>query len=138
LSVAVYNHGKRIRHGLGKSNVLLVGPTGSGKTYVAGTLARILDVPFAMADATALTEAGYVGEDVENILLALLQAADHDIARAQHGIVYLDEIDKIARKGENRSITRGRLGRRRPAGAAEDPRGHDRARPTARWPQASA
>ena len=106
MSVAVYNHGKRIRHGLGKSNVLLVGPTGSGKTYLAGTLARILDVPFAMADATALTEAGYVGEDVENILLALLQAADHDIARAQHGIVYLDEIDKIARKGENRSITR--------------------------------
>lgn len=113
LSVAVYNHYKRIRASaqvddveLSKSNILLLGPTGSGKTLLAQTLARILDVPFAIADATALTEAGYVGEDVENILLRLIQAADGDIERAQQGIIYIDEIDKIARKADNPSITR--------------------------------
>ena len=113
LSVAVYNHYKRLRAGyhvddveLGKSNVLLIGPTGSGKTLLAQTLARVLDVPFAIADATALTEAGYVGEDVENILLRLIQAADGDVERAQTGIIYIDEIDKIARKSDNPSITR--------------------------------
>jgi len=132
LAVAVYNHYKRINYNsslvtsrpakkgvtsalrnekaddveLEKSNILMVGPTGSGKTLLARTLARVLDVPFAVADATTLTEAGYVGEDVENILLKLIQAADYDIARAERGIVYIDEIDKIAKKGENRSITR--------------------------------
>jgi ATP-dependent Clp protease ATP-binding subunit ClpX len=113
LSVAVYNHYKRIGAGmqideveLQKSNILLVGPTGCGKTLLAQTLAKILDVPFCIADATALTEAGYVGEDVENILLRLIQAADYDIARAERGIVYIDEIDKIARKADNPSITR--------------------------------
>ncbi len=113
LSVAVYNHYKRVSLGgyvddveLQKSNILLIGPTGSGKTLLAQTLARFLDVPFAIADATALTEAGYVGEDVENILLRLIQAADFDLPRAEKGIVYIDEIDKIARKGDNPSITR--------------------------------
>jgi ATP-dependent Clp protease ATP-binding subunit ClpX len=113
LSVAVYNHYKRVNAGtavddveLGKSNVLLVGPTGSGKTLLAQTLARVLDVPFCIADATSLTEAGYVGEDVENILLRLIQAADFDVQRAQRGIIYIDEIDKIARKTDNPSITR--------------------------------
>ncbi|MEQ4723627.1 ATP-dependent Clp protease ATP-binding subunit ClpX [Nonomuraea sp. B19D2] len=111
LAVAVYNHCKRLRAPsdeveLGKSNVLLVGPTGSGKTHLVQTLARMLDVPFAIADATALTEAGYVGDDVENLLLKLIQAAGFDIARAETGIVYIDEIDKIARKGDNPSITR--------------------------------
>src|SRR5476649_1736627 len=113
LAVAVYNHYKRVNMGastddveLQKSNILLVGPTGSGKTYLAQTLAKILDVPLAMADATSLTEAGYVGEDVENILLKLIQAADYDVKRAEKGIVYIDEIDKIARKSENPSITR--------------------------------
>ena len=112
LSVAVYNHYKRIYFGDGddvelqKSNILLIGPTGSGKTLFAQTLARILKVPFAIADATTLTEAGYVGDDVENILLRLLQAADFDVERAEHGIIYVDEIDKIARKSENTSITR--------------------------------
>jgi ATP-dependent Clp protease ATP-binding subunit ClpX len=113
LSVAVYNHYKRVAAGmqideveLGKSNILLIGPTGCGKTLLAQTLARILDVPFCIADATALTEAGYVGEDVENILLRLIQAADFDISRAEKGIVYIDEIDKIARKSDNPSITR--------------------------------
>jgi len=114
LSVAVYNHYKRVNAGgaiadveLDKSNVLLIGPTGSGKTLLAQTLARLLDVPFCISDATSLTEAGYVGEDVENILLRLIQAADFDIARAEQGIIYIDEIDKIARKsGDNPSITR--------------------------------
>ena len=113
LSVAVYNHYKRIVHlkdkddvELQKSNILLIGPTGSGKTLFAQTLAKMLGVPFAIADATTLTEAGYVGEDVENILLKLLQAADFDVERAERGIIYVDEIDKIARKSENTSITR--------------------------------
>ena len=112
LSVAVYNHYKRIMAGrdlgveLGKSNILMLGPTGCGKTLLAQTLARILGVPFAIADATALTEAGYVGEDVENILLKLILAADYDVERAQYGIIYIDEIDKITKKGENVSITR--------------------------------
>jgi ATP-dependent Clp protease ATP-binding subunit ClpX len=113
LAVAVHNHYKRISHDskkkgveLSKSNILLVGPTGSGKTLLAQTLARIIDVPIAMADATTLTEAGYVGEDVENIILKLLQAADYDVERAQRGIVYIDEIDKISRKSDNPSITR--------------------------------
>ena len=113
LAVAVYNHYKRIFFSgedggveIAKSNVLLLGPTGVGKTYLAQTLAKLLDVPFAIADATTLTEAGYVGEDVENILLRLIQAADYDIERAEHGIIYVDEIDKISRKSENPSITR--------------------------------
>ena len=113
LAVAVYNHYKRIMYNddskdveLQKSNIALIGPTGSGKTFLAQTLARILNVPFAIADATTLTEAGYVGEDVENILLKLVQAADYDVERAEHGIIYVDEIDKIARKSENVSITR--------------------------------
>ena len=118
LSVAVYNHYKRVRAqeskakpdeesvDIAKSNVLFIGPTGCGKTYLAQTLARMLNVPFAIADATALTEAGYVGEDVENILLKLLQAADYDVDKAQRGIIYIDEIDKVARKAENPSITR--------------------------------
>src|ERR1700741_4665089 len=113
LSVAVYNHYKRIQAGqkdqeveLQKSNIMILGPTGCGKTYLAQTLARMLNVPFAIADATALTEAGYVGEDVENILLKLIQAADYDVKKAETGIIYIDEIDKIARKSENPSITR--------------------------------
>lgn len=113
LSVAVHNHYKRLSHGtkasdveIAKSNILLVGPTGCGKTLLAQTLARILDVPFTMADATTLTEAGYVGEDVENIILKLLQAADYNVERAQRGIVYIDEVDKISRKSDNPSITR--------------------------------
>ncbi|WDE00878.1 MULTISPECIES: ATP-dependent protease ATP-binding subunit ClpX [Thalassomonas] len=113
LAVAVYNHYKRLRNGdshngieLGKSNILLIGPTGSGKTLLAETLARLLDVPFTMADATTLTEAGYVGEDVENIIQKLLQKCDYDVEKAQRGIVYIDEIDKISRKSDNPSITR--------------------------------
>jgi ATP-dependent Clp protease ATP-binding subunit ClpX len=113
LAVAVHNHYKRLSHTaknndveLAKSNILLVGPTGCGKTLLAQTLARILDVPFTMADATTLTEAGYVGEDVENIILKLLQAADYNVERAQRGIVYIDEVDKISRKSDNPSITR--------------------------------
>jgi ATP-dependent Clp protease ATP-binding subunit ClpX len=114
LAVAVYNHSKRIHMNrmrnseieLAKSNILLIGPTGTGKTLMAQTLARVLDVPFAIVDATTLTEAGYVGEDVENIILKLLQAADGDVQRCQQGIIYIDEIDKICRKDENPSITR--------------------------------
>ena len=112
LSVAVHNHYKRINSPqqsdveLQKSNIILIGPTGTGKTILAQTLARILDVPFTIADATTLTEAGYVGEDVENIILKLLQAADYDVEKAQRGIIYIDEIDKISRKTENISITR--------------------------------
>ena len=114
LAVAVYNHYKRLRYSqekkeqveLGKSNILLVGPTGSGKTLLAETLARLLDVPFTIADATTLTEAGYVGEDVENIIQKLLQKCDYDVEKAQMGIVYIDEIDKISRKSDNPSITR--------------------------------
>ncbi|HEY5762556.1 MAG TPA: ATP-dependent Clp protease ATP-binding subunit ClpX, partial [Rhodocyclaceae bacterium] len=114
LSVAVYNHYKRLRHSdkskdeveLAKSNILLIGPTGSGKTLLAQTLARLLNVPFVMADATTLTEAGYVGEDVENIIQKLLQKCDYDVEKAQQGIVYIDEIDKISRKSDNPSITR--------------------------------
>lgn len=113
MSVAVYNHYKRINLGmkiddveLQKSNIIMLGPTGSGKTLLASTLAKVLNVPFAIADATSLTEAGYVGEDVENILLKLIQAADYDVEKAEKGIVYIDEIDKIARKSENPSITR--------------------------------
>ena len=112
LSVAVYNHYKRLSNTsfseveISKSNILLIGPTGTGKTLLAQTLARILDVPFTMADATSLTEAGYVGEDVENIILKLLQASDYNVERAQKGIVYIDEIDKIGRKSDNPSITR--------------------------------
>lgn len=110
--MAVYNHYKRIMAGddlgveLQKSNILMLGPTGSGKTLLAQTLARVLNVPFAIADATTLTEAGYVGEDVENILLKIIQAADYNIERAQRGIIYIDEIDKISKKSENVSITR--------------------------------
>ncbi|MFI5268944.1 MAG: AAA family ATPase, partial [Chloroflexota bacterium] len=115
LAVAVYNHYKRLHMNrtrttneveLQKANILLIGPTGTGKTLLAQTLAKVLDVPFAIADATTLTEAGYVGEDVENIILKLLQAAEGDVARAQHGIIYIDEIDKISRRDENPSITR--------------------------------
>ena len=113
LAVSVYNHYKRVTAPrdlddieLQKSNIIMVGPTGSGKTYLAQTLAKIINVPFAIADATTLTEAGYVGEDVENILLKLIQAADYDVERAQYGIIYIDEIDKITKKGENVSITR--------------------------------
>ena len=133
LAVAVHNHYKRLANGAGagrgdveiaKSNILLIGPTGSGKTLLAQTLARILDVPFAIADATTLTEAGYVGEDVENILLKLLQAADYDVERAQRGIVYIDEIDKISRKAREHLDHPRRFGRRRTAGAAEDARRH--------------
>ena len=117
LSVAVHNHYKRLKHQadhkdveLAKSNILLIGPTGTGKTLLAQTLARVLDVPFTIADATTLTEAGYVGEDVENIILKLLQSADYNVERAQRGIVYIDEIDKISRKSDNPSIIRDIFG----------------------------
>src|SRR4030095_12051203 len=113
LAVRVHNHYKRLNHAtknndveLGKANILLIGPTGTGKTLLAQTLARIIDVPFTVADATTLTEAGYVGEDVENIILKLLQSADYNVERAQRGIVYIDEVDKISRKSDNPSITR--------------------------------
>jgi ATP-dependent Clp protease ATP-binding subunit ClpX len=142
LSVAVHNDYKRLNHQtkhndveLAKSNILLIGPTGSGKTLLAQTLARILDVPFTIADATTLTEAGYVGEDVENIILKLLQSADYNVERAQRGIVYSDEIDKISRKSDNPSITRGRG---RATGLAQDHGRHDRVGAAARRPQASA
>ena len=145
LAVAVYNHYKRLRaeeeqgnsgdfaevdrefadvH-IEKSNILLLGPTGSGKTLLARTMAEMLDVPFAIADATTLTEAGYVGEDVENIVLRLLQSADNDVKKAECGIIYVDEIDKIGRKTDNVSITPRRLRRRGPAGATENPRRHN-------------
>ncbi|CAM5350328.1 ATP-dependent Clp protease ATP-binding subunit ClpX [Streptomyces hirsutus] len=151
LSVAVYNHYKRVQAGenggaqsredaieLAKSNILLLGPTGSGKTLLAQTLARMLNVPFAIADATALTEAGYVGEDVENILLKLIQAADYDVKKAETGIIYIDEIDKVARK-EREPVDHARRERRgRPAGPAEDPRGDHGVRPAAGRPQAPA
>ena len=145
LSVAVHNHYKRLNHQskhndveLAKSNILLIGPTGSGKTLLAQTLARILDVPFTMADATTLTEAGYVGEDVENIILKLLQSADYNVERAQRGIVYIDEIDKISRKSDNAFDYPRRVGGGRPAGVAQDHGGHDRQRAAAGRPQASA
>ena len=137
LSVAVHNHYKRLSlgdegHGdveVDKSNILLIGPTGSGKTLLARTLARILDVPFAIGDATTLTEAGYVGEDVENLLLKLLHAADFDIEAAQRGIIYIDEIDKIGKTSQNVSHHPRRLRRRRAAGPAQDARRHRRQRP---------
>ncbi len=145
LSVAVHNHYKRLQHAtknqdveLSKSNILLVGPTGTGKTLLAQTLARILDVPFTMADATTLTEAGYVGEDVENIILKLLQAADYNVEKAQRGIVYIDEVDKISRKSDNPSITRDVVGRGRAAGPAQDHGRHRRLGAAAGRAQASA
>ncbi len=144
LAVAVHNHYKRLALGWGgsdveieKSNIMLIGPTGSGKTLLARTLARILNVPFAIGDATTLTEAGYVGEDVENLLLKLLHAADFDIESAQRGVLYIDEIDKIGKTSQNVSITRDVSGRRRAAGTAEDVRRHDGQRAAARWPEAS-
>ena len=145
LSVAVHNHYKRLAHGaknndveLAKSNILLVGPTGSGKTLLAQTLARIIDVPFTMADATTLTEAGYVGEDVENIILKLLQSADYNVERAQRGIVYIDEVDKISPQVRQPLDHPRRVGRGRAAGAAEDHGGHHRLGAAARRSQASA
>ena len=143
LSVAVYNHFKRIRSGVAsdveiqKANILLIGPTGCGKTLLAETLARTLDVPFAVCDATSLTESGYVGEDVENILLRLIQAADWDIARAERGIIYIDEMDKIARKeGVNRSITRDVSGEGVQQELLKINRGMHRQRAAPGWPEA--
>ena len=145
LSVAVYNHYKRIWSNqkpsdveLQKANILLMGPAGSGKTLLAQTLAKILDVPFAIADATSLTEAGYVGEDVENILLRLIQAADFDVSRAEQGIIYIDEIDKIARKSPNPSITRDVSGEGVQQAFVENHRGLHRQRPAPGRPKTPA
>lgn len=146
LSVAVYNHYKRVAHEenpskdeveIQKSNILLLGPTGCGKTLLARTLARILNVPFAIADATTLTEAGYVGEDVENILLKLIQAADGDIEKAEKGIIYIDEIDKITRKSENPSITRDVSRRRSTTSFVENHRRNSGVCPTTRGKKTS-
>ena len=144
LAVAVYNHYKRIELArrrseveLTKSNILLIGPTGTGKTLLAQTLAKRLSVPFAIVDATTLTEAGYVGEDVENIILKLLQSAGGDVEKCQHGMIYIDEVDKICRKDENPSITRDVSRRGCAAGTAENPGGNGCQRTASRWKEAS-
>ena len=146
LSVAVHNHYKRLAYAkangadveLAKSNIMLVGPTGSGKTLLAQTLARIIDVPFTMADATTLTEAGYVGEDVENIIQKLLQAADYNVEKAERGIVYIDEVDKISRKSDNPSLTRDVSGEGVQQASAKIDGGHNRLYPAPGRAQASS